>query len=193
MELQFLSPVTVPCEECGGRRFQEETLDVRYRERSIADVLAMTVEEAHELFEDHPLLRRPLGLMMDVGLGYLTLGQPSPTLSGGEAQRIKLVTHLSKRPSGHTLFLLDEPTTGLHMEDVGRLVGALQRLVDKGHTVLVIEHNLELIQAADHLIDLGPEGGEGGGQVLGHGSPEELATQDTPTGRPCGSSRIAAA
>ena len=182
MELQFLSPVTVPCEECGGRRFQEETLDVRYRERSIADVLAMTVEEAHELFEDHPLLRRPLGLMMDVGLGYLTLGQPSPTLSGGEAQRIKLVTHLSKRPSGHTLFLLDEPTTGLHMEDVGRLVGALQRLVDKGHTVLVIEHNLELIQAADHLIDLGPEGGEGGGQVLGHGSPEELATQDTPTG-----------
>ena len=182
MELQFLSPVTVPCEECGGRRFQEETLDVRYRERSIADVLAMTVEEAFELFEDHPLLRRPLGLMMDVGLGYLTLGQPSPTLSGGEAQRIKLVTHLSKRPSGHTLFLLDEPTTGLHMEDVGRLVGALQRLVDKGHTVLVIEHNLELIQAADHLVDLGPEGGEGGGRILGSGTPEELAAQDTPTG-----------
>ena len=182
MELQFLSPVTVPCEECGGRRFQEETLDVRYRERSIADVLAMTVEDAFELFEDHPLLRRPLGLMMDVGLGYLTLGQPSPTLSGGEAQRIKLVTHLSKRPSGHTLFLLDEPTTGLHMEDVGRLVGALQRLVDKGHTVLVIEHNLELIQAADHLVDLGPEGGEGGGRILGEGTPEELALLDTPTG-----------
>ena len=182
MELQFLSPVTVPCEECGGRRFQEETLDVRYRERSIADVLSMTVEDAHELFEDHPLIARPLRLMMDVGLGYLTLGQPSPTLSGGEAQRIKLVTHLAKRPSGHTLFLLDEPTTGLHMEDVGRLVGALQRLVDKGHTVLVIEHNLELIQAADHLIDLGPEGGAGGGQVLGFGTPEELATQDTPTG-----------
>ncbi|MEC7232729.1 MAG: excinuclease ABC subunit A, partial [Planctomycetota bacterium] len=182
MELQFLSPVTVPCEECGGKRFQEETLDVRYREKSIADVLAMTVEEAVELFDDHPLIARPLRLMMDVGLGYLTLGQPSPTLSGGEAQRIKLVTHLAKRPQGQTLFLLDEPTTGLHMEDVGRLVGALQRLVDKGHTVLVIEHNLELIQAADHLIDLGPEGGAGGGQVLGFGTPEELRDQDTPTG-----------
>lgn len=182
MELQFLSPVTVPCEECGGKRFQEETLDVRYRGHSIADVLSMTVEDAVELFDDHPLIARPLRLMMDVGLGYLTLGQPSPTLSGGEAQRIKLVTYLAKRPQGHTLFLLDEPTTGLHMEDVGRLVGALQRLVDKGHTVLVIEHNLELIQAADHLIDLGPEGGAGGGQVLGFGTPEELTELDTPTG-----------
>ncbi|MEM1449653.1 MAG: excinuclease ABC subunit UvrA, partial [Planctomycetota bacterium] len=146
------------------------------------DVLAMTVEEAVELFADHPLLARPLSLMVDVGLGYLTLGQPSPTLSGGEAQRIKLVTHLARRPSGHTLFLLDEPTTGLHMEDVGRLVGALQRLVDKGHSVLVIEHNLELVQAADHLIDLGPAGGEGGGQVLAFGTPEEVAETDCPTG-----------
>ncbi|MFT6830986.1 MAG: excinuclease ABC subunit A, partial [Planctomycetota bacterium] len=183
MELQFLSPVTVPCSECGGRRFQEETLDVRYREHSIADILAMPVEDAVELFDDHPLIARPLRLMMDVGLGYLTLGQPSPTLSGGEAQRIKLVTHLAKRPSGHTLFLLDEPTTGLHMEDVGRLVGALQRLVDKGHTVLVIEHNLELIQAADHLIELGPEGGAEGGYVLGAGTPEELGKLPTPTGK----------
>ncbi|MEL6430245.1 MAG: excinuclease ABC subunit UvrA, partial [Planctomycetota bacterium] len=183
MELQFLSAVTVPCEECGGNRFQEETLDVRYREKSIADVLAMTVEDALELFEDHPLIQRPLRLMMDVGLGYLTLGQPSPTLSGGEAQRIKLVTHLAKRPSGHTLFLLDEPTTGLHMEDVGRLVGALQRLVDKGHTVLVIEHNLELIQAADWIVDLGPEGGAGGGELLGVGTPEDVAQLDTATGR----------
>ncbi len=183
MELQFLSPVTVPCAECGGRRFQEETLDVRYREHSIADVLAMPVEDAVELFDDHPLIARPLRLMMDVGLGYLTLGQPSPTLSGGEAQRIKLVTHLAKRPNGHTLFMLDEPTTGLHMEDVGRLVGALQRLVDKGHSVLVIEHNLELIQAADHLIELGPEGGAEGGRVLGFGTPEELAKLPTPTGK----------
>lgn len=183
MELQFLSPVTVTCEECGGRRFQEETLDVRYREHSIADVLAMTVEDAAELFADHPLIARPLNLMVDVGLGYLTLGQPSPTLSGGEAQRIKLVTHLAKRPGGHTLFMLDEPTTGLHMEDVGRLVGALQRLVDKGHTVLVIEHNLELIQAADHVVDLGPEGGAGGGELLGTGTPEDLSVTDTATGR----------
>jgi len=183
MELQFLAAVTVPCEECGGHRFQEETLDIRYRERSIADVLAMTVEDALELFEDHPLIARPLRLMVDVGLGYLTLGQPSPTLSGGEAQRIKLVTHLAKRPSGHTLFLLDEPTTGLHMEDVGRLVGALQRLVDKGHTVLVIEHNLELVQAADHIVDLGPEGGAGGGELLGAGTPEQIAELDTATGR----------
>ena len=174
VELQFLAPVTVPCEECGGHRFQAETLDVRYRQHSIADVLALPAREALELFQDHPRIRRPLELMVEIGLGYLTLGQPSTTLSGGEAQRLKLVTHLSKRPKEHTLYLLDEPTTGLHMEDVGRLVAALQRLVDMGHSVVVIEHNLELASAADHLIDLGPGGGEGGGRLVVCGSPEQV-------------------
>ena len=174
VELQFLAPVTVPCEECGGHRFQAETLDVRYREHSIADVLALTASEALELFKDHPKIRRPLELMVDVGLGYLTLGQPSTTISGGEAQRLKLVTHLAKRPGTHTLYLLDEPTTGLHMEDVGRLLVALQRLVDLGHTVLVVEHNLEFVMAADHVVDLGPDGGDLGGELMACGTPEEV-------------------
>jgi len=182
LELQFLAPVTVPCEECGGGRFQTETLDVRFREHSIADVLALPVEDAADLFQDIPTIARPLTLMAEIGLGYLTLGQPSPTLSGGEAQRIKLVTHLAKRARGHVLYLLDEPTTGLHMEDVGRLVGSLQRLVDMGHSVLVIEHNLELVQAADHVVDLGPEGGAAGGRLLFTGTPEEAAKCDSPTG-----------
>ncbi|MCP3915659.1 MAG: excinuclease ABC subunit UvrA [bacterium] len=174
VELQFLAPVTVPCAECGGHRYQAETLDVTYRGHSIADVLAMTASEAHELFRDHPKIARPLGLMVEIGLGYLTLGQPSTTISGGEAQRLKLVTHLSKRPKGHTLYLLDEPTTGLHMEDVGRLLAALQKLVDLGHTVLVIEHNLDLIRAADHVFDLGPGGGEAGGTLVAAGTPEQI-------------------
>ncbi len=183
VELQFLAPVTVPCEECGGRRFQEETLDVKYRGQSIADVLDMPCKDALELFRDHPKISRQLELMVEVGLGYLTLGQPSTTLSGGEAQRIKLVTHLAKRPRGHTLYLLDEPTTGLHMEDVGRLVGALQKLVDLGHTVLVVEHNLELVQAADHVLDMGPEGGNKGGELLVTGTPEVIAaTKNSATG-----------
>ena len=174
VELQFLAPVTVPCEVCGGRRFQEEILEVQYQGKSIADVLDMTVEEACTFFADHPKLSKVLDLLKDVGLGYLTLGQPSTTLSGGEAQRIKLVTHLAKRPRGHVLYLLDEPTTGLHMEDVGRLVHALQRLVDMGHSVFVIEHNLELVEAADHVIDIGPDGGSAGGEVLVTGTPEEV-------------------
>jgi len=174
VELQFLAPVTVPCEECGGHRFQAETLDVRYRDHSIADVLELTASDALEFFKDHPKIRRPLELMVEIGLGYLTLGQPSTTISGGEAQRLKLVSHLSKRSQGHTLFLLDEPTTGLHTEDVGRLLGALQRLVDLGHTVVVVEHNLEFIRAADHIIDVGPEGGHAGGQILATGTPEEI-------------------
>jgi len=174
VELQFLAPVTVPCDECGGARFQLETLDVRYNGKSIADVLAMTCEEALALFKDHPKIARPLEILCRVGLGYLTLGQPSTTISGGEAQRIKLVTELQKRPKGHTLYVLDEPTTGLHMQDVQKLVGALQELVELGHSVLVIEHNLDLVLAADHVIDLGPEGGAGGGRLVAQGTPEEV-------------------
>jgi excinuclease ABC subunit A len=175
VELQFLAPVTVPCEECGGHRFQAETLEARYKGRSIADVLALTVEEALEHFQDLPKVARPLAALVEVGLGYLSLGQPSTTLSGGEAQRVKLATYLQKRSTRHTLYLLDEPTTGLHQADVLRLVGALQKLVDQGHTVVVIEHMLELIQVADHVIDLGPEGGSGGGELLVAGTPEEVA------------------
>jgi|694.fasta_scaffold03294_11 excinuclease ABC subunit A len=187
VELQFLSPVTVPCEECGGRRFNLETLDVRYAEKTIADVLAMTAEEALALFRDFPKIARPLELMCEVGLGYLRLGQPSTTISGGEAQRIKLVTELQKRPRGHTLYILDEPTTGLHMQDVARLVASLEKLVDLGHTVLVIEHNLDLVLAADHVIDLGPEGGAGGGRLIAEGTPERIVrVAQSATGRALG-------
>ncbi|NOT31510.1 MAG: excinuclease ABC subunit UvrA, partial [Planctomycetes bacterium] len=175
VELQFLAPVTIACEECGGHRFQAETLEARYQTRSIADVLALTIEEACELFKDIPKVARPLAALVEVGLGYLQLGQPSTTLSGGEAQRVKLATHLQKRSTRHTLYLLDEPTTGLHQADVLRLVGALQKLVDQGHTVVLIEHMLELIQVADHVIDLGPEGGSAGGELLVAGTPEEVA------------------
>ena len=175
VELQFLAPVTVPCEECGGHRFQAETLEARYKSRSIADVLGLTIEEALEHFKDLPKVARPLGALVEVGLGYLQLGQPSTTLSGGEAQRVKLATYLQKRSARHTLYLLDEPTTGLHQADVLRLVSALQKLVDQGHTVVLIEHMLELVQIADHVIDLGPEGGSGGGELLVQGTPEEVA------------------
>jgi excinuclease ABC subunit A len=175
VELQFLAPVTVDCDECGGERFQAQTLDVRFKEKSIADVLAMTVDEALELFKDHPKIARPLEVMREVGLSYLTLGQPSTTISGGEAQRIKLVTELQKRARSHTVYLLDEPTTGLHPQDVARLVGALQKLVDAGHTVILIEHNLDVVRAADYVIDLGPGGGEHGGELVAVGTPEEIA------------------
>jgi excinuclease ABC subunit A len=184
VELQFLAPVTVPCPECGGERFQDETLAVRYRGKSIADVLSMTVEEARGFFADHPSIARVLDTLAEVGLDYLTLGQPSTTLSGGEAQRIKLVAHLQRNARRHTLYVLDEPTTGLHPVDVARLVGALQRLVDQGHSVIVIEHNLDLLRAADRVLDLGPEGGRAGGELLAVGTPEELSQRfDSPTAR----------
>jgi len=174
IELQFLAPVTVPCEECGGHRFQAQTLDVRFKGLDIAQVLALTAEDALEVFADLPKIAQGLRALVEVGVGYLTLGQPSTTLSGGEAQRVKLAKYLQKNPRAHTLFLLDEPTTGLHGQDVARLVGALQRLVDRGHSVVVIEHHLDVLRAADRLIDLGPEGGVRGGELLASGSPEDV-------------------
>jgi excinuclease ABC subunit A len=166
--------VDVPCETCRGRRYDRETLEVRYRGKSIADVLDMPVEEASELFADIPQLHQKLRTLLDVGLGYVTLGQSSTTLSGGEAQRIKLATELSKRDTGRTFYILDEPTTGLHFDDVKQLIHVLDRLVDHGNTVLVIEHNLDIIKVADHVIDMGPEGGAGGGQVVARGTPEDV-------------------
>ena len=174
IEMNFLPDVSVPCETCRGKRFDRETLEVRYKGKSIADVLAMPVEEAVVHFADIPHINMKLRTLMDVGLGYVTLGQSSTTLSGGEAQRIKLATELSKRDTGNTFYILDEPTTGLHFEDVKQLIHVLDRLVDHGNTVLVIEHNLDIIKVADHLIDMGPEGGAGGGHVVARGTPEEV-------------------
>jgi excinuclease ABC subunit A len=173
--MHFLPEVEVRCPACRGRRFKEEVLGVTYRGYSIADVLDATVEEALALFADVPAVARRLALMADVGLGYLKLGQPATVISGGEARRIKLAKELARRSGGRTLYLLDEPTTGQHPDDVGRLLAVLQRLVDAGNTVLVIEHNLELIRAADWLIELGPEGGAAGGYLVAAGTPEDLA------------------
>jgi excinuclease ABC subunit A len=173
--MALLPEVYIPCGGCHGRRYNPDTLAVTFKEKTIAEVLAMTVDEARELFAPFPAVRTPLDFLSEIGLGYLTLGQPSPTLSGGEAQRIKLGAELAVAGQGRTLFILDEPTTGLHMADVARLVGALHRLVDRGDTVLVIEHNLEVIAAADCVIDLGPEGGDEGGRLVARGTPEEVA------------------
>ncbi|SEO07888.1 excinuclease ABC subunit UvrA [Mucilaginibacter sp. OK283] len=174
IEMNFLPDVQVPCEECGGRRYNRETLEVRYRGKSISDVLDMSIEDATPFFEHIPSIYRKVKTLNDVGLGYITLGQASTTLSGGEAQRVKLATELSKKDTGNTFYILDEPTTGLHFEDINVLLGVLYQLVDKGNTVLVIEHNLDVIKVVDHVIDLGPEGGSGGGKILFSGSPEGL-------------------
>jgi excinuclease ABC subunit A len=173
--MQFLPDVYVPCEVCKGRRYNRETLEVHYKGKSICEVLDMTVEEAVEFFDAIPAIRQKLQTLFEVGLGYVRLGQPATTLSGGEAQRVKLATELSKRATGRTIYILDEPTTGLHFADVAHLLHVLNRLVEGGNTVVVIEHNLDVIKTADWLIDLGPEGGDAGGEVIGVGTPEELA------------------
>ena len=173
--MHFLSDIYVPCEVCKGKRYNKETLEVKYKGKSISDVLDMTVEEALEFFDKIPRIKSKIQTLYDVGLGYIKLGQPSTTLSGGEAQRVKLATELSKKATGKTLYILDEPTTGLHIADVHRLVDILQRLVDTGNTIIVIEHNLDLIKTCDHIIDLGPEGGKAGGQLVCAGTPEEIA------------------
>ena len=173
--MHFLPDVAVTCPACRGRRFKPETLAVKYREHDIAQVLDLTIEEALALFEDVPAAASRLGVMADVGLGYLQLGQPASTLSGGEAQRVKLAKELGRRVTGRTLYLLDEPTTGLHPADTARLLAVLQRLVDAGNSVIVVEHNLDIIKGADWVIDLGPEGGAAGGQLIAEGTPEQVA------------------
>jgi excinuclease ABC subunit A len=178
IEMNFLPDLYVTCPECDGKRFNRQTLEIRYRDMSIADVLEMRVDDAQSFFENFPVVARLLGSLHEVGLGYLTLGQPSTTLSGGEAQRVKLATELSRVNTGKTLYILDEPTTGLHFDDISKLLDVLSRLVDLGNTVIVIEHNLDVIKTADWVIDLGPEGGDRGGYVVATGTPEELAAVD---------------
>ena len=181
--MHFLADVYVTCDVCQGRRFNEATLRVKYRDLTISDVLELSVREALEIFENHKKIARTLQTLSDVGLHYIKLGQASTTLSGGEAQRIKLSRELAKRASGKTLYILDEPSTGLHFEDVRKLLEVIQRLVDNGNTVVMIEHNLDIIQTADWLIDIGPEGGTKGGKVIAEGTPEDVARNDeSPTG-----------
>ena len=184
VEMQFLPDIYIPCEVCKGKRYNRETLEVKYKDKSIADVLDMSVDEAYKLFKDIPQIERKLKLLKDVGLGYIKLGQPATTLSGGEAQRIKLAKELSKVATGKTLYILDEPTTGLHFEDVKKLINVLNKLVDKGNTVIIIEHNLDVVKSADWIIDLGPEGGDKGGYIVAEGPPEKVAeVQESYTGR----------
>ena len=183
IEMHFLPDVYVPCEVCKGKRYNYETLEIKFKGKNIADVLDMTVEEALSFFDKVPKIKNKIQTLYDVGLGYIKLGQSSTTLSGGEAQRVKLATELSKRATGKTLYILDEPTTGLHIADVHKLVDIIQRLVDTGNTAIVIEHNLDLIKTADHIIDLGPEGGDGGGEIVAQGTPEEvMKNKDSYTG-----------
>ena len=175
IEMNFLPDIQVPCETCHGKRYNRETLEVRYKGKSIADVLDMTINQAVEFFEAVPNILQKIKTLQDVGLGYIKLGQSSTTLSGGESQRVKLATELAKRDTGRTLYILDEPTTGLHFEDIHILMNVLQRLVDRGNTIIIIEHNLDVIRLADHIIDMGPEGGRNGGTIMSTGTPEEVA------------------
>ena len=179
IEMNFLPDVYVPCEKCHGKRYERETLEVRFRGKSIADVLDMTINQAVEFFQNQPNILHKIKVLQDVGLGYIKLGQPSTTLSGGESQRVKLATELGKRDTGKTVYILDEPTTGLHFEDIRVLLEVLNRLVEKGNTVIVIEHNLDVIKCADWIIDMGPDGGRGGGQLLFSGTPEDLVKNGT--------------
>ncbi len=183
IEMNFLPDVLVPCETCHGKRYNRETLEVRFKGKSISDVLEMTVNQAVEFFENVPSILKKIKVLQDIGLGYIKLGQPSSTLSGGENQRVKLATELAKKDTGKTLFILDEPTTGLHFEDIRVLLGVINRLADKGNTIVVIEHNLDIIKSADYIIDLGPEGGRDGGLIIAEGTPEEVAICDTHTAR----------
>jgi len=184
IEMHFLPDVYVPCDVCKGRRYNRETLEVRFRGQTISDVLEMTVDDALDFFQNQPRIAQKLQTLVDVGLGYIHLGQSATTLSGGEAQRVKLATELSKRDTGRTFYILDEPTTGLHFEDVRVLLDVLHRLADRGNTVLVIEHNLDVIKTADWIIDLGPDGGNRGGAIVAAGTPEDLAAIDASyTGR----------
>jgi len=176
--MHFLPDVYVPCEVCHGTRYNSETLQIKYKGKTISDVLDMTVEEALVFFENVPKVKHKLEIMMDVGLSYIKLGQSATTLSGGEASRVKLSKELQKRPTGKSLFILDEPTTGLHTHDIKKLIKILDRIVDNGDTVIVIEHNLDVIKCADHIIDLGPEGGDGGGEVLFTGTPEKIVKEE---------------
>ena len=179
IEMHFLPDVYVECDECKGKRFNRETLEVKYKDKSIADVLDMTVDDAYEFFNAIPSIKNRLELLRKVGLGYVKLGQPATTLSGGEAQRVKLAKELSRRATGKTLYVLDEPTTGLHFEDINKLLKVLQALVDQGNSIIVIEHNLDVIKTADYIIDMGPEGGDGGGQIIAQGTPEQVAKSQT--------------
>ena len=184
VEMHFLPDIYVPCDVCHGKRYNRETLEIRYKGRSVHEVLQMNVREAHAFFSAVPAIARKLQTLLDVGLGYVQLGQPATTLSGGEAQRVKLSLELSKRDTGRTLYILDEPTTGLHFHDIQLLLDVLHRLRDAGNTVVVIEHNLDVIKTADWVVDLGPEGGDGGGRVVAEGAPEAVAANpESHTGR----------
>ncbi|MCU1591201.1 MAG: excinuclease subunit, partial [Frankiales bacterium] len=184
IEMNFLPDVYVPCEICHGARYNRETLEVHFKGKTISEILDLSIADAAEFFEAVPAISRHLKTLVDVGLGYVRLGQPAPTLSGGEAQRVKLASELQKRQTGRTVYILDEPTTGLHFEDINKLLGVLGRLVDQGNSVIVIEHNLDVIKTADWVVDMGPEGGSGGGTVVAEGTPEEVAAVDAShTGR----------